>query len=72
MLQVEGSGTILSKLATTPILGKCSAIKGWGEGDKRSPPLGIEGGGAFFKNTYLSFKSRHILTGGGGVGGRGS
>ena len=42
--EVEGSGTILSKLATTPILGKCSAVKGWGEGDKRSPPLGIEGG----------------------------
>ena len=27
-----GSGTILSKLATTPILGKCRPIKGWRKG----------------------------------------
>ena len=29
-----GSGTILSKLATTPILGKCRPIKGWREGGR--------------------------------------
>ena len=33
-----GSGTILSKLATTPILGKCRPIKGWrgGGGQEKS------------------------------------